>query len=117
MADLIDMKCIPYRGGEPQLTEEEATEFLLQIPEWEIIEVDGIKRLRRVFAFKNFADALSFTNHVGEMAEEQDHHPAILTEWGKVTLTWWTHIIHGLHQNDFVSAAKTGQQYNELSNY
>lgn len=116
MPDLLDMKCIPCRGDEPQATEEEIEQYLSQIPEWEIIAVDGIKRLQRLFSFENFADGLSFTNQVGALAEEQDHHPAILTEWGKVTVTWWMHIINGLHQNDFVSAAKTDrlyQQYND----
>ena len=111
MPDLLEMKCIPCRGDEPQATEEEIAQYLSQIPKWEIIELDEIKRLRRVFAFKNFADALSFTNQVGALAEEQDHHPALVTEWGKVTVTWWTHIIRGLHQNDFASAAKTEQIY------
>lgn len=117
MSDLIDMNCTPLRGDDPQATPEEIEEFMSQIPKWEIIEVEGIDRLRRVFAFKNFANALAFTNQIGALAEEQDHHPALLTEWGKVTLTWWTHTILGLHRNDFISAAKTDHQYNELSNY
>ncbi len=78
-----------------------------QIPDWEIVEIDGINRLSRTFEFDNFADALSFTNKVGELAEKEQHHPAILTEWGKVTVSWWTHKIGGLHINDFVMAAKT----------
>ena len=69
--------------------------------------VDGIKRLRRAFKFKDFREAMQFTNRVGELAEQEDHHPAILTEWGKVTVTWWTHKIKGLHRNDFIMAAKT----------
>ena len=80
---------------------------MLQIPDWEIIVIDGIKQLRRTFTFNNFVDALSFTNKVGAIAEEEGHHPAILTEWGKLTVTWWTHKIKGLHVNDFIMAAKT----------
>jgi 4a-hydroxytetrahydrobiopterin dehydratase len=63
----------------------------------------------RRFRFKNFAQALAFTNQVGKIAEEQGHHPNILTEWGQVTVEWWTHVIQGLHQNDFIMAAKTDQ--------
>lgn len=107
MSDLREMKCVPCRGDSPQVTEGELAEFMPQVPEWKVIEVEGIKRLRRVFKFKNFVKALAFTNQVGELAEELNHHPALLTEWGKVTVTWWTHAIKGLHQNDFVAAAKT----------
>ena len=70
-----------------------------------MIERDDVPRLERVFKFKNFVDALAFTNDVGAMAEEQDHHPSLLTEWGRVTVTWWTHKIKGLHRNDFIMAA------------
>ena len=78
-----------------------------KIPEWNLIEVDGIKRLTRTFRFNDFREALAFTNEVGAIAEEEGHHPALLTEWGSVTVTWWTHKIRGLHVNDFIMAAKT----------
>jgi 4a-hydroxytetrahydrobiopterin dehydratase len=77
-----------------------------------VYEKDGIKRLERTFKFKNFVQALEFTNQVGGLAEEEGHHPALLTEWGRVTVTWWTHKIKGLHRNDFIMAAKTDKQYN-----
>jgi len=111
MAELVELKCVPCRGGEPTVTDEEIAELHPQVPEWQIVERDGIKRLERVFKFKNFAEALEFTNRVGELAEAQGHHPALLTEWGKVTVTWWTHKIKGLHRNDFIMAAKTDQLY------
>ena len=63
--------------------------------------------LERLFHFPSFADALAFTNRVGAIAEDEGHHPALLTEWGQVTVTWWTHKIRGLHRNDFIMAAKT----------
>ncbi len=107
MAELRELKCIPCRGDVPPLTDEEVERLKPQVSGWEVIQVDGIPRLQRTFKFKNFAEALSFTNRVGELAEAEDHHPAILTEWGKVTVTWWTHKIKGLHQNDFIMAAKT----------
>ena len=78
-----------------------------QVPEWRVKEENGEKRLERIFKFKNFAEAITFTDKVGAAAEEEDHHPLIVTEWGKVTVQWWTHKIRGLHQNDFIMAAKT----------
>jgi len=113
MEKLKNQKCVPCRGDEPTLTNEEIEERKPQVPEWEIIKKNGVKRLKRQFDFSNFEEALHFTNLVGEIAEEEGHHPAILTEWGKVTVKWWTHKIGGLHQNDFVMAAKTDDLYLE----
>ena len=79
-----------------------------QLPHWKI-ENQGEDRLQRVFEFRNFVDALAFTNRVGEIAEAHQHHPLIVTEWGRVTVQWWTHAIHGLHLNDFILAAKTDE--------
>jgi 4a-hydroxytetrahydrobiopterin dehydratase len=78
-----------------------------EIPGWAIVEREGIPRLERAFTFPSFAAALAFTNRVGEIAEQEAHHPAITTEWGRVTVTWWTHKIKNLHRNDFIMAAKT----------
>jgi len=111
MADLVQMKCVACRKGAPTVTEKEIAEFIPQLHEWMIVEHDGIKRVERPFKFDNFSQALSFTNKVGELAEAEGHHPALLTEWGKVTVTWWTHKIRGLHRNDFVMAAKSDQLY------
>jgi 4a-hydroxytetrahydrobiopterin dehydratase len=86
-----------------------------EVPEWQLVERDEIPRLERVFKLKNFAQALELTNRVGALAEEEGHHPAILTEWGRVTVTWWTHKIRGLHRNDFIMAAKTDDAFAELS--
>lgn len=104
---LSEKTCTACRPGAPLATEEEIAEFLPQIPEWKIIEVAGVNQLRRVYVFANFVDALAFTNKVGALAEETGHHPALLTEWGRLTVNWWTHKIKGLHVNDFVMAAKT----------
>lgn len=111
MSALTQEKCVACRRDAPQVTEAEIAELKPQIPDWQLIERDGIKRLERVFSFANFADALAFTNKVGALAEEEGHHPAILTEWGKVTVTWWTHKIKGLHRNDFIMAAKTDELF------
>jgi 4a-hydroxytetrahydrobiopterin dehydratase len=115
MVDLKSQECVPCRGDEPPVTTAEMKEYLPQIAEWKVVEIDGIPRLERQYKFKNFRKALDFTNKVGEIAEEQDHHPILITEWGKVKVTWWTHAIKGLHRNDFIMAAKTDEIYSELS--
>ncbi|MBI3930166.1 MAG: 4a-hydroxytetrahydrobiopterin dehydratase [Armatimonadetes bacterium] len=111
MSDLSAEKCIACRAGAPRATEQERGELSPQIPGWTLVEEGGIEKLRRVFKFDNFARALEFTNRVGATAEEENHHPALLTEWGRVTVTWWTHKIKGLHRNDFIAAAKTDRLY------
>ena len=78
-----------------------------QIPDWKIVEQEGMPRLERTYSFPDFKTALAFTQKVGEQAEQEGHHPVLLVEWGKVTVTWWTHAIKGLHKNDFIMAAKT----------
>jgi 4a-hydroxytetrahydrobiopterin dehydratase len=113
MTALQEMKCTACRRDAPTVTDEEIAEFHPQIPDWELNETGGVKQLERTFKFKNFRQALAFTNKVGDAAEEEGHHPAILTEWGKVTVTWWTHKIGGLHQNDFIMAAQTDDLYND----
>ena len=111
MDQLTQLKCTACRGDEPMLTDAQIAELHPQVPNWQVVERDNIKRLERTFKFDNFVHALAFTNKVGELAEEEGHHPAILTEWGRVTVTWWTHKIKGLHQNDFIMAAKSDQAY------
>ncbi len=113
MANLTQMKCVACRSDSPRVTQQEITELSPQIPEWRIVTRDEEPRLERIFKFKNFAEALAFTDRVGALAEAEDHHPAILTEYGKVTVQWWTHKIKGLHRNDFVMAAKTDQAFAE----
>jgi 4a-hydroxytetrahydrobiopterin dehydratase len=106
MAALTTEKCTACRRDSPRVTGAEVRELKPQLQEWTLVEREGIQRLERVFRFANFAEALAFTNRVGALAEEEGHHPAILTEWGRVTVTLWTHKIRGLHRNDFIMAAK-----------
>jgi 4a-hydroxytetrahydrobiopterin dehydratase len=106
MSTLTSQTCVPCRGGVPTLSDDEIDALLPEIPDWQLIETGGVKQIQRSFTFRNFKRALAFTNKVGELAEDEGHHPAILTEWGKVTVTLWTHAIGGLHQNDFILAAK-----------
>jgi 4a-hydroxytetrahydrobiopterin dehydratase len=116
MDDLTSQTCQACRAGAPLATDAEVEQFMRQIPDWKIIEVDGIRRLQRTFKFSDFVAALAFTNQVGDLAETEHHHPAILTEWGKVAVTWWTHKIKGLHVNDFIAAAKTDRLFPTESN-
>jgi 4a-hydroxytetrahydrobiopterin dehydratase len=110
---LTEQKCVACRRDAPTATDEEIAELHPQIPDWDLVELDGIKRLQRVFPADDFAEALAFTSQVGELAEEEGHHPALLTEWGKTTVTWWTHKIKGLHRNDFIMAAKTDELHTQ----
>ena len=106
---LAGMTCTACRRGEPTVTDAEIAELQPQVPDWQLREVEGVRRLERTFRFDDFALALAFTNRVGELAEREGHHPALLTEWGRTTVTWWTHKIGGLHRNDFIMAAKTDE--------
>ena len=102
MSDLKKQVCIPCQNESPVASPDEVGLLLPQLPDWTIEQIDGENRLLRSYKFKNFKQALAFTNRVGEIAEEQQHHPTILTEWGKVTVTWWSHNIRGLHNNDLI---------------
>lgn len=107
MSELVQQKCTACNANAPAVTDAEKAELMQQIPEWKIETCSDGPVLVREFQFDDFVSALAFTNHVGEIAEEAGHHPAITTEYGKVTVAWWTHAIHNLHQNDFIMAAKT----------
>ncbi len=91
------------------------TQLAAELPSWRVVEIDGASRLERVFPLRDFASALKFTERVGAMAEAENHHPAILVEWGRVTVLWWTHKVGGLHRNDFIAAAKTDRLYEEFA--
>jgi 4a-hydroxytetrahydrobiopterin dehydratase len=113
MSELSQLRCVSLRGGEPALASGEIYRLQPQVSEWQVKEVGGEQRLERVFKFKDFAQALQFTDKIGAIAEQEDHHPLIVTEWGKVTVDWWTHKIGGLHKNDFIMAAKTDDLYSK----
>lgn len=111
MSELKNESCEACSKNSPLATEEEKRRLGEAIPEWRIATHGGEEQLERSFKLKNFARALAFTNQVGELAEEWDHHPAITTEFGRVTVNWWTHKIGGLHRNDFIMAAKTDELF------
>lgn len=106
---LTTQQCTACRGGEPLASDADIQAWRKEIPDWILVEEDGIEKLQRSFRFDDFQQALAFTDKVGELAEQQQHHPAIITEWGKVAVIWWTHKIGGLHKNDFICAALTEQ--------
>ncbi|ACK64443.1 transcriptional coactivator/pterin dehydratase [Rippkaea orientalis PCC 8801] len=111
MSDLKQQKCVPCHGNDPALTLIEIEQLKPQIPGWSIVEKQGQLQLEKIYKFSDFQQAITFTNAVGNIAEDEGHHPALLTEWGKVTVSWWTHAINGLHENDFIMAAKTDEIY------
>jgi 4a-hydroxytetrahydrobiopterin dehydratase len=111
MTQLYQQQCAPCQSGSSPITREEIATLQREIPDWDVLEYEGIPRLQKVYKFPNFQQAIAFTNAVGEAAEKEGHHPALLTEWGKVTVSWWTHDLGGLHRNDFIMAARTDAIY------
>lgn len=109
MINLAAGKCVPCRGGEPALTETEIEELMPHIPQWQFVMPDGVPHIQRIFKFQDYPQAVEFTNKIAAAAQEQDHHPLIMLEWGRVTVQWWTHVVKGLHKNDFIMAAKTDE--------
>jgi 4a-hydroxytetrahydrobiopterin dehydratase len=103
MSSLADKTCIPCRGDMPALKGDALHSFSHQLPNWEVVDEHHITR---TFQFPDFRQALDFVNRVGEVAEEQGHHPDILLGWGKATITLWTHAVNGLTESDFIMAAK-----------
>jgi 4a-hydroxytetrahydrobiopterin dehydratase len=108
MKELAHMVCIPPEGA-AAMTENQCRRILESLPEWNIVVIERVMRLQRTFFLPDFSNALAFTMKVGEIAEAEQHHPEILTAWGKVTVTWWTHSLNGLHMNDFIMAARTSE--------
>ena len=115
MTQLRERQCVACRADSPHVTDQEVTELHPQVPDWSIIQEDEIPKLQRLFRFPNFEQALAFSSAVGGVAEEEDHHPRMVTEWGRVTVTWWTHKIRNLHRNDFIMAAKTDRLYPDFA--
>jgi len=115
MEELTEQKCEACRVGAPSVTADEIKELQPQVADWKIIQEDGIPKLDRQFKFKNFKEAIAFSDEVGAAAEGEGHHPRITTEWGKVGVTWWTHKIKNLHRNDFIMAAKTDRIYEKYT--
>ena len=106
MAALADKTCVPCKGGVSPVAGKELEKLSKQLPHWKVVDAHHITR---TFTFPDFRQALEFVNKVGELAEEQGHHPDILLSWGKAEITTWTHKINGLTESDFILAAKIDQ--------
>ena len=107
--------CIACADDAPRAGRVAILGFQSQHPAWQIEVEDQIDKLRRRFSFESYEDAVDFTNELAEMSEFEKHHPAILLEWGAVTVTWWTHKIGGLHSNDLVMAQQTDELFESRS--
>lgn len=107
MTDLANEHCEACRADAPRLNAQEITALSKTLPDWQVMQPGGIDQLQHSYQFADFQAALDFANRVGALAESEGHHPALLVEWGQVTVTWWSHKIKGLHKNDFIMAAKT----------
>jgi 4a-hydroxytetrahydrobiopterin dehydratase len=101
---LTQMTCVPCQGGIPPLPRDQAERYLAETPGWTLS--GDATRISRRFTFPNFAEAIAFVDKVGELAEWQQHHPDIAFGWGYAEVLFFTHKIKGLHQNDFIMAAK-----------
>ena len=113
MVELKREGCVACRADSPRVTDEDVAELHPIVPEWRISEEEGMPHLDRTFKFDDFEQAIAFADRVGEAAEEEDHHPRITVEWGRVNVAWWTHKINGLHRNDFIMAAKSDEIYGQ----
>ena len=111
MEELANQKCVACDRGAPKADDELINNFLKTSDEWDLVVENDIPKLARIYKFNNFKSAMEFSNLIGDMAEDEGHHPLIITEWGKVTIKWWTHKIKNLHLNDLIAASKTENIY------
>ena len=109
--NLAAQACVACRADSPAVSPAERERLLQAIPRWQVGERAGVAALTRTYVFDGFAAALAFTNAVGALSEAAAHHPQLLTEWGRVTVAWWTHAIGGLHRNDFILAARCDEAF------
>ncbi len=114
MERLAQERCVPCTGDVPPLTDEEINLMRLNTPMWDVVNVNGMKQLHRTFDFEKYDDALAFTQRIGHLAQQQDHHPIIITRPKTVSLEWYTHTIKGLHRNDFIMSARSDETYLKL---
>lgn len=106
MNDLSSQSCEACQIDAPKVPQDQIQILLSEINGWFLIE-EPINKIQKIFSFKSYKDSVDFSNKVASLADDEDHHPQIVLEWGKVTVIWWSHKIKGLHKNDFICAAKT----------
>lgn len=107
-------KCVACRPGSPEITDLEISDLLPQIPRWNLVLDAGTRRLERQFTFQDFKKPMELANLIANASEREGHHPCITTEWGKLTVSWSTYAIGGLHRNDFIMASKTDRLFDAL---
>ena len=108
-------RCVACRPDSPRVTDEEAQELLKEIPDWKVVEHDGMKQLERTYKLKGFAAPTALAAKIAERADQVDHHPKLTIEWGKLMVNWWTHTVKGLHRNDFIMAAQSDEMFREAT--
>ena len=113
MSDLTDKKCEACTIDAPLVNSVDYPDLLKELEDWSIKE-ESINKLVKTYSFANYADSVSFTNKIADLAEAEDHHPKIVLQWGSVKLEWWSHKIKGLHLNDFICAAKSDKIFKNL---
>ena len=106
MNDLSSQSCEACQIDAPKVPQDQIQILLSEINGWVLIE-EPVNKIQKIFSFKSYKDSVDFSNKVASLANDEDHHPQIVLEWGKVTVIWWSHKIEGLHKNDFICAAKT----------
>ena len=106
MNDLSSQSCEACQIDAPKVPQDQIQILLSEINGWVLID-EPINKIQKIFSFKSYKDSVDFSNKVASLADDEDHHPQIVLEWGKVTVIWWSHKIGGLHKNDFICAAKT----------
>ena len=110
MAELQAQSCEACKIDAPRLTDTEITNLINEINDWDLIQ-EPLKQIKKIFNFPDYQSGVNFLNAVATMADQEDHHPELVLEWGKVTVIWWSHKIKGLHKNDFICASKTDYLY------
>jgi 4a-hydroxytetrahydrobiopterin dehydratase len=115
MKKLNRLHCSPVTAQTPRLKKAEIEQMQADLPGWEMHSIKSERQITKSFRFGDFTKAMAFTNRIARLANREDHHPAILTEWGKVTVSWWTHKVRGLTMNDMIMAAKTDQLDKDMS--
>ena len=110
MSELQSQSCEACKIDAPRLTDTEITNLISEINDWDLIQ-EPVKQIKKIFSFPDYQSGVNFLNAVATMADQEDHHPELVLEWGKVTVIWWSHKIKGLHKNDFICASKTDNLY------
>ena len=114
MTRLSEKKCTACELGAPLVPDEQQKDLLKDLEGWLIDRAD-ISKLVKTFQFSNYAETINFVNLIAELSEDEDHHPKITVEWGRVCIEWWSHKIEGLHMNDFICAAKSDELFSKIN--